>query len=706
LTSQHARAPVAAPGPLSIEDVIGIKWPSSHRWAPRAALPVLAFLWDDGGVVDLFTAEPEAGGPVRVSDGSGGITAFAWTPHGQALVYAQHGDVKVARREAGPGAWREELLVGGGNASEPCCSPDGTTLVVLFHGRLALIDLRRRSLRYVSSPGLSLDPDAWAPPAGGWHGVPLSWSPDGRHLLILFRDGDARQVGVITLDGEFVWRTHTASRLAYPTWLTPTRVVFADTDDAFRRRIWHLHDLQTRTTREIATESDDSHLTMAVPPVPAPDGSRMLIVLAPTGWDHLYVWPSDDAASPLRRLTDGPWEDVGHRGEQPCWSPDGRRVCFASSRRHNGERDLWVVGADGRGLRRLTDLPGNCVEPQWSPDGAWIAFVRSGPDASPDILFVPTPPENGTGEEEDDGASITTPARSRQVTWSMPAAWSSGVQAEPEEVTFASADGTEVGGYLYRPRSAMGPRPGPHPAVIWVHGGPQRLDVRRGWYPTSIAVFDAINQWLVQHGYVILAVNYRGSVGFGRAFERATHGSMLVTDAADVAHAARFLRQQPYVDPTRIGIWGMSYGGYLTLGTVAKYPDEFQVAINMAGIWDERRWVAWAEDRFDMARWHKAKLGGHEQDAPDLWFAGSPRNFVAQVRTPIVSFHGTADGNVNFEQLLTFIQDMVDHGKTFEAHVYPDEVHVFRWRKSWRDALPKILRTFDRYLRPDGPPAI
>ena len=282
----------------------------------------------------------------------------------------------------------------------------------------------------------------------------------------------------------------------------------------------------------------------------------------------------------------------------------------------------------------------------------------------------------------------------------MPAAWRPEVQTVGEPVTFPAHDGFQVPGYLFVPQHREGER---LPAIVWLHGGPMR-QMRYGWHPMpSYALFDAFNQWFVQHGYVVLSVNYRGGIGYGKDFEQANHMAMLQVDLGDVIAAARYLRTLDFVDPDRIGVYGLSYGGYLTLGALTKHPGTFCMGINIAGIWDEEQWCRWADERYPgAAAYFRSKLGWSEHEHPDVWREASPKNFVEGLNVPLINFHGTADANVDFGQLDAIIRDCVEHGKYYEAYYYPDEVHVFRWRKTWRDALPRMLQAFERYLRGAG----
>ncbi|MEX2356234.1 MAG: prolyl oligopeptidase family serine peptidase, partial [Thermaerobacterales bacterium] len=371
-----------------------------------------------------------------------------------------------------------------------------------------------------------------------------------------------------------------------------------------------------------------------------------------------------------------------------------------------GERDLWLVEPDGEGLRRLTDLPGSSVEPQWSADGRYIAFIHSNLFESPDVwqVEVAGPPVDQDAEAEADTVSDVDP-EPRPSTRSMPEAWTPAAQAGAEHVIFKNAGNVDVHAYLYRPPgarpgSAADGDPQTFPALIWLHGGPMH-QMRYGWHPMiPYARFDAVNQWLQQQGYVVLALNYRGGIGYGQAYEQANHMAFLDIPLQDVIYGARYLKDLPFVDAGRVGVWGLSYGGYLALGAMAKHPGEFRVGVNVAGIWDLARTLHRAEGRFrGAAGYVTVKLGGEEHVSPHIWAPASPRNYVEQITGPLVNFHGTDDASVEFEQLNQLVGDLVAQGKEFEAHYYPGEAHIFKYRQTWRDFLPKLVRALDRHLQ-------
>ncbi|MBX6723385.1 MAG: S9 family peptidase [Dactylosporangium sp.] len=288
-----------------------------------------------------------------------------------------------------------------------------------------------------------------------------------------------------------------------------------------------------------------------------------------------------------------------------------------------------------------------------------------------------------------------------RLTHSMPEAWTAEEIVEPEHVTIESEGGLVIHADLFVPRGLDTSRE--HPGLVYVHGGPIR-QMRRGWHPMRpYSVFYSFNQLLLQRGYVVISVDYRGGTGYGVEYERANFHQMARADMEDCVAAARHLAALPYVDERRIGIWGLSYGGYMTLACLTKRPDVFAMGINIAGLWDTKQWAEWVAEKAPgpgnmLAA--RAGLVGPLADA-DALRESSPRNFVEGLRRPLLNLHGTADGNVDFAQLDRIVEDCTAHGKDFAALYYPGETHMFTKRETWRDAFGRMLDAFDRYLKCD-----
>jgi dipeptidyl aminopeptidase/acylaminoacyl peptidase len=379
----------------------------------------------------------------------------------------------------------------------------------------------------------------------------------------------------------------------------------------------------------------------------------------------------------------GEHEDLGHEVERPSFSPDGRAIAFASSHGDLRGRQIWRHNLDDGRTIQLTDERGTHTDPVWSPDGRRLACIVATPFESAEVAIV-----DGTGIGKE------------RLTRSMPPAWTKDVIAEPSHVLLTSADGMRIHADLWLPRSAAaGERV---PGLVYVHGGPTR-QMRDGWHPMhAYAVFYAFNQYLVGRGYAVISVDYRGGTGYGVDYEQANFMGFGSREMEDCIAAAEHLASLPAVDPRRLAIWGLSYGGYMTLAAMTKRPEVFALGINIAGLWDLQQWAKWiADNHHGAVPYFLQRLGGPLGQGGDVEAhrQASPKNFADGLRGPLLNLMGTADANVDFAQLDAIVRDLTERGKDFAALYYPDETHMFTRRTTWQDAFARIEAAFERYLR-------
>jgi dipeptidyl aminopeptidase/acylaminoacyl peptidase len=244
----------------------------------------------------------------------------------------------------------------------------------------------------------------------------------------------------------------------------------------------------------------------------------------------------------------------------------------------------------------------------------------------------------------------------------------------PTAVTLKAADGFEFYNQLFLPRDM---RPGERrPAMVFVHGGPARQMLLGYHYMSFYHLFYGINQWLTSQGYIVISVNYRSGIGYGRPFRNAPRtGGGGNSEYQDVLAAAQYLLSRPDVDPTRIGIWGLSYGGLLTAQALARNSDIFVAGVDMAGV----------------------HLRGNSLETNNLSFQSSPISEIGRWKSPVLLVHGDDDRNVDFSQTVGLIQLLRSHNVYHELIVIPDDVHETllesRWHKIW-DSFEVFLKRF------------
>jgi dipeptidyl aminopeptidase/acylaminoacyl peptidase len=379
------------------------------------------------------------------------------------------------------------------------------------------------------------------------------------------------------------------------------------------------------------------------------------------GWLHVYSIGSSITLTP-----------GGFEVEQAALSPDTHSLVIFSNQDDPDRRHLWRIGLDGKAPQRLTK--GQGIE--WSPvplAGGRIAFMHSGTKDPARVALL-----------ESDG-SIRDLAPE-----TVPADFPTTVLTEPQPVAITAADGMKVHGQLFVPASVA--HAGKHPALVFFHGGSRR-QMLLGWhYMEYYNNAYGFNQYLASRGYVVLSLNYRGGIGYGLEFRETPHyGATGASEFNDVLGAAEFLRARPDVDAAHIGVWGGSYGGYLSALALARASDKFAAGVDMHGVHDWNLEVTSAAPARDREK---------RQAIEKLAFDSSPMSSVGTWRSPVLLIQGDDDRTVAFAQTVQLTEALRKQGVHVEQLIFPDEVHDFLLHRNWLAAYRAADEFLSRYLKP------
>ena len=257
----------------------------------------------------------------------------------------------------------------------------------------------------------------------------------------------------------------------------------------------------------------------------------------------------------------------------------------------------------------------------------------------------------------------------------------------PHQVIFVAADDTPIHGQLFVKDTIE-----QQPAVIFMHGGPIRQMLLGYHYSSYYANAYAFNQFLAAHGYIVLSVNYRDGIGYSRDFRRAENqGPRGASEYQDIVAAGRFLQELDFVDSERIGLWGGSYGGYLTAMGLARDSDLFKAGVDLHGVHD---WSWRATDFSPGGAW------GIDEELMDEALASSPVADVTSWRSPVLLIHGDDDRNVMFGQTIDLVERLKEQDTPHEILVFPDEVHGFYRFQTWLETFQASFDFFERHLKP------
>jgi dipeptidyl aminopeptidase/acylaminoacyl peptidase len=289
---------------------------------------------------------------------------------------------------------------------------------------------------------------------------------------------------------------------------------------------------------------------------------------------------------------------------------------------------------------------------------------------------------------------ITPPGR-RIIAGQVIAHYPSAELVTPKQVIFKSADGMEIHGQLFVPRGNVQHAPG----IIHMHGGPPRQMMLGFHYMDYYHYAYAENEYLASLGFVVMSVNYRLGIMYGFDFRHpANAGWRGASEYQDIVAGAKYLQSLPYVDGTKIGLWGGSYGGYLTALGLARNSDIFKAGVDMHGVHD------WSMFFRRYLSYFGGGGGGTPPDmakAMKLAWESSPDSSIATWKSPVLVIQGDDDRNVPFNQSVDMVQRLRQNHVPFETLVFPDEIHGFLMWKSWLHAYTATAAFFTRVLVKD-----
>lgn len=667
---------------LKLEEILAVKYLLEWEWSADAQY--LAYLLNDGGIADCWLVSSVGAEPVQLTQAKKNVTGLAWHPSNGSLAVAIDGGLWLVT-DVGSNNTLQPLLQTGKVAGGLKWSPDGKTLSFVNDGQLWCYQMDRNSFFVASLPGKVATGS-------------LCWSPNSKRILYHgVDDENASYIGVCDEQGALLWRSTTRNVMSRDgKWLNNHSVIYAETRDIGRINDYYMATLQedcqvaygdlgvpgkmTATIKHLINESrEDKRGGYYFSGLcPNPQGSLILLSLELDGWLHHYLY--DVAQENLKQVTFGQCEDFAQAGDVPAWSPDGTKFAYASNRGNLLQRHIWVYDVQMSTDHKVIDFPVTNAMPKWSPDGKKLAFLHCDYYKNGDLWVLDV-----------------RDASPQQLTFSMPCGMEEKMQ-KPEHITYKGGLNWDIDGFVFKPADFDATKK--YPGIVWVHGGPIR-QLRGSWHPSeAYAHFYAYNQYLASKGYVVMEINFRGGIGYGADFRFGLYHKMGVDDVTDVVNAGKYLKALDYVDEHKVAVYGLSYGGYMTLHALTQYPEEFCMGINIAGIWDFAQWTRWIEKRSGRKDTiFSINFGGSPEESPMLYAQGSPVTFKEGLKKPLINFHGTKDANVDFEQMDRIVNDCVALGKTYEAYYYPGEAHFFTYRRTWEDVFPKMEREFEKYLK-------
>jgi len=642
----------------------------------------IAWVRNLGGKRNVWVADGPAFKPRQITryddDDGQEITQLTFSPDGNHLVYVRGGDHDAN--------WPAE----GNLAPDPASSPVQPIVTIWAASQTggAPAKIAEGDAPAISAKGVLAyikDDQIWTAALSG-KGKPerlffdrgkddsLQWSPDGAKLAFVSHRDDHAFIGIFTSkDKPVLWLAPSTNFDGMPRWSPdgasvafvrvpgrggpplpilkqtprPWSVWTANATTGDGHRVWQSPD--TILGSYPNTEGEGNLHWMA--------GNRLVFLATLDNWEHLYSVPAA-GGTPLL-LTPG-----NFMVEYAVPSRDGRFMVYnansGTTRGDGDRRHIFRVPADKATPQALTS--GDTIE--WQPAAAAndkVAFITAG---------VQQPPSVATADMNGHRAGLETGP--------LPSDAPFDAFLTPKPVTFKATDGVTAHGQLFQKPGAES-----QPGIVFVHGGPPR-QMLLGWhYMDYYSNAYAVNQYLANHGFTVLSVNYRLGIGYGRAFHEPDRaGPTGASEYQDVLAGLHFLQSAGGVDPKRIGMWGGSYGGYLTALGLARNSDIVKAGVDLHGVHDWSRFVDVWFGKADGARYEK----GDRDQAMKVAWDSSPVSAMDRWHSPVLLIQGDDDRNVHFHQTVDLARRLEARHLPFDEIVLPDEIHGFLRHASWLKA--------------------
>ncbi|TKJ41479.1 hypothetical protein CEE37_02650 [candidate division LCP-89 bacterium B3_LCP] len=431
-----------------------------------------------------------------------------------------------------------------------------------------------------------------------------------------------------------------------------------------------LADVATGKVDTIWHESDDKWIPRNMARVRfGPEGKRAIFGSEMSGWCHLYSIPITGSESQIvQALTSGEWEiPSGSWGGSNDWrlSEDRKTLVFISSEDHPSERHLYKTDLPSGKKQRITTAKGWIRSFVISEDGSKAALIYGDLENPYDLYWC----------------DISSDETIQRLIFSQPAAFGQHNWFSPQYVAIPTSDGLSFPAKLWLPSADRLPAP----LIVYIHGAGYHQNVEKAAWGYE----DRFHRYLAQEGFAIVDIDYRGSSGYGRDWRVGIYQHTGGKDLDDAVDAANYCIEEGWGKPNNVGIWGWSYGGFMTNMAMFKRPDIFKVGCSVAAVNDWRNYnLEYTMQRFK-----------DPDQNPEAYDQSSPITFAEGLQGKLLLIHGMKDSNVHSQDTILLIDKLIKLGKQFDLLLYPRENHGFSRDESDVHVMKSIADYFEEHLK-------
>jgi dipeptidyl aminopeptidase/acylaminoacyl peptidase len=443
-------------------------------------------------------------------------------------------------------------------------------------------------------------------------------------------------------------------------------VLDVETMDRHTRKLF-VYNTSSRQINEIYSETDTAWYERHYNPTTFLDNDEIFFDSEVSGYNNLYKINKD--GSGFKMLAGGSFSIL-----ESVLNTKDKKIYFNGNKEEPYEYFIYETDFGGSYLHQLTSIEGEDEELKISPDGKHVFYEHSFINKPNEIYMLNT--EDYTSKQVTNSVSDKFAA----INWKI-----------PEVITFPnSEDSHTLYAFLYKPDN-FNPKK-KYPLICFAHGEGYLQNVTYGFSPYQDNYM--VNTFLTQQGYMVLDIDFRGSKGYGKEHRNKTYRNMGYWEVSDYISGVNYLDNLGVIDRNRVGIYGGSYGGFITLMATFRHPEIFKAGVALRPV------CSWKNYYYSNKWYTLARLGAYNDENKYYYEISSPITYADNLQVPLLITHGMLDDNVYFQDMVQLTQKLIELGKDFDIMIYPKEAHAFYMQADWLDQYKRINKFFKENLKP------